>query len=406
MKNSEKTSYKAGNGLKLKDGERSVPVPLELECETKQSVISCTNKYSSTDSTVSYGITAKSNQGAAVRGLCNKGIGIYGNAGKCGVEGKGPNSENHGQLGTQECGVYGEYRNKTSGKLASANYGVYGKSRKDGTGVAGHNETGKNHGYLGTKDHGVHGFCDTTNVKGSLGTGKVGVLGSIPSELARAGAVCGQVAETNTYAFLATTDSNKKGTGVYCQGTRYGIYARKTYGVEPGSFSKAGYFDGDVDIKGTLTKSKATLKIDHPLDPENKYLNHSSVDSSEMKNIYDGTAVLNKKGEAIVRLPKWFEALNCDFRYQLTPIGNPGPCLHISEEISNCRFKIAGGSANLKVSWQVTGKRNDPYAKKNSLIVEEKKSKKEQGYYLHPEVYGFSEKKNINQLVLNPADMK
>ena len=40
-----------------------------------------------------------------------------------------------------------------------------------------------------------------------------------------------------------------------------------------------------------------------------------------MKNIYYGVAVLDEAGEAIVTLPDWFEALNGDFRYQLTPMG-------------------------------------------------------------------------------------
>ena len=40
-----------------------------------------------------------------------------------------------------------------------------------------------------------------------------------------------------------------------------------------------------------------------------------------MKNIYDGVVTLDVYGEAEVQLPAWFEALNTDFRYQLTAIG-------------------------------------------------------------------------------------
>ena len=87
----------------------------------------------------------------------------------------------------------------------------------------------------------------------------------------------------------------------------------------------AGLFDGDVNVTGTLSKGAGAFRIDHPLDPENKYLSHSFVESPDMKNIYDGVAIFDGAGEAIVTLPDWFEALNEDFRYQLTPMG-AGSC--------------------------------------------------------------------------------
>ena len=108
---------------------------------------------------------------------------------------------------------------------------------------------------------------------------------------------------------------------------------------------------GDVQISGALSKGGggSGFKIDHPLDPANKYLSHSFVESPEMKNLYDGVAVLDAQGEAIIELPPWFEALNQDFRYQLTPIGAAGPNLYIAEEISDQRFKIAGGTPGMKI---------------------------------------------------------
>ena len=87
-------------------------------------------------------------------------------------------------------------------------------------------------------------------------------------------------------------------------------------------------------------------------------------------------------------LPDWFEALNRDFRYQLTAIGAPGPNLYIAEEVASGRFKIAGGQPNMKVSWQITGTRHDPYAEKYRIEVEQHKSAAERGRYLHPELYG------------------
>ncbi len=124
----------------------------------------------------------------------------------------------------------------------------------------------------------------------------------------------------------------------------------------------SGQFIGDVDISGTLTKGGGGFKIDHPLDPANKYLLHSFVESPDMKNVYDGEVVLDTTGEAIVHLPAWFETLNRAFHYQLTPIGAPGPNLYIAEEINDHRFKIAGGSPAMRVCWQVTGIRQDAWA--------------------------------------------
>lgn len=89
-----------------------------------------------------------------------------------------------------------------------------------------------------------------------------------------------------------------------------------------------------------------------------------------------------------MEVPSWVEALNSDFRYQLTSIGGPAPNLHVSQEISNSRFKIAGGTAGMKVSWQVTGIRRDARAKRNPLAVEEDKPSNERGYHLHPDLYG------------------
>ena len=108
--------------------------------------------------------------------------------------------------------------------------------------------------------------------------------------------------------------------------------------------------------------------------------------------------VLDRKGEAWINLPDWFEALNRDFRYQLTAIGAPAPKLYIAQEVSGNRFKIAGGQRGGKVSWQVTGIRQDPYAERHRIVVEEDKPAAEQGYYLHPEVYGQPTSKGIASL--------
>ena len=172
----------------------------------------------------------------------------------------------------------------------------------------------------------------------------------------------------------------------------------------------AAVLDGKVKITGNLEKTGGSFKIDHPLDPANKYLCHSFVESPDRKNVYDGVVVLDRKGKAEIELPDWFGIVNKDFRYQLTAIGAPGPNLYIAEKISdtttnnknknnNSRFKIAGGTSGMEVSWQVTGIRKDPWANANQIQVEEDKPAKERGYYLHPDVYGQPEEKGISHLL-------
>nr|HPO64216.1 hypothetical protein [Candidatus Kapabacteria bacterium] len=156
----------------------------------------------------------------------------------------------------------------------------------------------------------------------------------------------------------------------------------------------AATFNGNVDVVGNLSKLGGSFKIDHPQDPENKYLVHSFVESPDMKNIYDGVVILDENGEAVVDLPDYFEALNKDFRYQLTCIGGFAN-VYISDEIHNNKFKIAGGKAGLKISWLVTGIRKDPWAEKNRIQTEVEKSDKDKGKYLTPDVYNQPKEKGI-----------
>lgn len=154
--------------------------------------------------------------------------------------------------------------------------------------------------------------------------------------------------------------------------------------------SAAARFEGNVQVTGTLSKGAGSFQIDHPLAPTEKYLYHSFVESPDMKNVYDGVATLDRRGDAWVQLPDWFEALNRDFRYQLTALGAPAPGLYVAEEITGNRFRIAGGRAGQRVSWQVTGVRHDAYARAHRIPVEVDKPEAERGTYLHPELYDAS----------------
>lgn len=140
-----------------------------------------------------------------------------------------------------------------------------------------------------------------------------------------------------------------------------GIWGISNGSRRAGRFSGLVTVAGDVRVTGTLFATQKAFRIDHPLDPQNRYLTHATVESPEIKTVYDGIAVLDDSGEATVTMPEWFEALNTDFRYQLTAIGTPATGLYIAKEVEHNQFAIGGGIPGMKVSWQVTGVRQDEW---------------------------------------------
>ena len=177
---------------------------------------------------------------------------------------------------------------------------------------------------------------------------------------------------------------------------QYGIYATSDANAGP-NVRYAGYFDGNVAVIGNMTKGSGTFKIDHPQAPTDKFLYHSFVESPDMKNIYDGVITTDAAGEAVVALPTYFESLNKDFRYQLTPLGQFAQAI-VAEEVSNNQFKIKTDKPNVKISWQVTGIRQDAFANANRVVVEVDKQGDEKGKYLHPEAFGKDKAQGISSL--------
>jgi hypothetical protein len=190
------------------------------------------------------------------------------------------------------------------------------------------------------------------------------------------------------------------GSGIAVYGYAYGSGTGSRYGIYGyaggGATNYAGYFAGDVTVTGTLSKGGGSFKIDHPLDPENKILYHSFVESPDMKNIYDGVVIMDASGKATVMLPSYFDALNKDFRYQLTAIGVSSPNLFIEQKIQGNQFVIAGGTPGMEVSWQVTGTRKDPFANKYRIPEEVMKDDDDKGFYVHPDVYEMPQEKGID----------
>ncbi|MFC0597828.1 hypothetical protein [Streptomyces palmae] len=252
--------------------------------------------------------------------------------------------------------------------------GVYGK------GVAGVGVVGESQEYQGL----VGKSATYIGIEGvSSATGYEGVLG----ECSQGTGVEGR------------SDTQQGVWGICPQGI--GVAARGARGIVSEAPRAADLF-GDVYVGGALLHASAGSTMDHPLDPEGRYLEHSVVESSERKNVYDGVVDLDGDGRAIVELPGWFEALNEDFRYQLTPIGAPAPDLHVGQELAGNCFAIAGGPPNRTVSWQVTGVRRDAWSRAHPLECERVKPPEELGRYLHPEEHGQPRERSSDALPEEP----
>ena len=259
--------------------------------------------------------------------------------------------------------------------------------------------------------------CNGTNTVGvqvsATGTGSYAIKGSAFSYAAADG-VQGYSSGRNGVAGKTVSSS---ASGVYGEAgydSGYGVAGRSGSSGQSGtgtavlgdnicnqsSCGWAGYFTGRVYVAGLLSKGGGGFIIDHPLAPETKTLEHSFVESDEMKNFYDGTIQLDAQGHAVVALPAWFEALNRDFRYQLTPLGQAAG-LYVAREISGNSFEIAGGQSGQRVSWSVTGVRKDAFANRYRIQVESNKS--EPGKYHHPECFGAGEDRRLKRSALPAA---
>jgi hypothetical protein len=154
-----------------------------------------------------------------------------------------------------------------------------------------------------------------------------------------------------------------------------------------------------------LSKGGGTFQIDHPLDPANKFLYHSFVESPDMMNIYNGNAMTGTDGKARIALPEYFEALNQDFRYQLTVIGERAD-VWVSKKVEQNVFEITTDKPHIEVSWQVTGIRKDAWAIANRVIPEVEKPQAQRGKYLYPQLYGQASSHGIFALRNRPSAQK
>lgn len=265
-----------------------------------------------------------------------------------------------------------------------------------GSGGSGGGSSGSNSGvstaglklpYQGTGTFGGYVFRITNTSGGSIGelagpeAGVRGTNADGPGILGKS--IAGRGIEGHSESKGGVVGMSTDGDGV--AGTTPSATTAGIVGVA----HRAAMFSGNVGVTGTFAVSGfKQFQIDHPLDPANKYLVHSSIESSDALDLYSGEVVLDARGQAVVRLPDWFESVNADFRYQLTAVGHPAPNLYIARRIASNRFAIAGGQSGQEVSWQVTAVRHDAWAADHPMRVEEEKPLDERGTYLYPQGFG------------------
>ena len=320
-----------------------------------------------------YGTTVSPN-GISVYGLATTGTGVGGVT--SGPAGYGVYGDNLATTGNA-FGVFGE-------SASSAGYAVYGTNSAT---------TGPAYGIFGTtaSTAGVGALGAATAASGStygvygstVSPAGISVYGTATSGTGVAGGSSGS-SGYGVYGENAATTGNAigvygntlspAGIGVSANATAGGtaLLAIATGGGMAAQFTGPVKITGNLTVTGTVSKGGGSFRIDHPLDPEHKYLYHSFVESPDMMNIYNGVVTLSRRGDAVVPLPEWFEALNRDFRYQLTCIGGFAP-VYVASEVSGNQFKIGGGKPGMKISWQVTGIRKDAFANEHRIPVEESK---------------------------------
>jgi hypothetical protein len=271
------------------------------------------------------------------------------------------------------------YEPATTGQV----YGVYGSTPSvDGTGVQ---------GFAAATSGTVYGVFGGTNSPGGAAVGgysgaSSGGTGASFTAGATSGVAIGVFGQTSSPAGAGAAFTNLSGgTSAVIVGNGAGY--KQIFQVDAAG---DGFFAGNLNVTGKVTKGSGSFKIDHPLDPANKYLSHSFVESPDMMNVYNGNITTDRHGLATIVLPAYFEALNRDFRYQLTVIGQFAQAI-VQQEIAKNRFTIKTSKPSVKVSWQVTGIRHDAYADADRIPVEEDKPLQERGHYLHPELFGATE---------------
>ena len=144
-----------------------------------------------------------------------------------------------------------------------------------------------------------------------------------------------------------------------------GIYAEATTGADT---NYAGYFSGNINVTGSVSKGSGSFRIDHPLESKTNthHLIHSFVESPQADNIYRGKVDL-VDGSATVNIDTvagmtegTFVALNREVQCFTTNESNWDDVKgSVSGNILNIESQNSESTAT--ISWLVIGERQDQH---------------------------------------------
>lgn len=413
-----------GTTVSINTSSPSSAVKLQVTGSSITNAIKGTLGSPSSVVTSSAAVYGESSSGEGIAGISTSSNGIFGVS----TATSGTRAGVFGQHGSSGYGIWGLTSTGVAGYFDGSSSGGYGVIVPNGRSGFGTTTPGAKVGittsadsfalliessYTGSTSSGlvrvVNNSSTTNNPVGvfsevipsfssKLGQGVIGIGGNVG--VYGEGVTTSTSSTGETFGVFGGAYTNSTSIGVFGRGdaftstgvgTKYGVYGTAANGLT----NIAGYFSGNVQITGSISKGSGTFKIDHPLDPDNKYLYHSFVESPDMMNIYNGNITTDAAGFATVEMPSYFDALNKDFRYQLTVIGTFAQAI-VKEKMSGSKFVIQTNQPNVEVSWMVTGVRKDKYAEAHRVVAEVEKENENKGKYLHPIELGKPETTQIN----------
>jgi hypothetical protein len=381
----------------------SLPIATTVGADSPALAITNTGAGISLVSSAADGLDSTSTalNGNGVLGICSNGAAAYGVWGQSntgfGVVGSATGTATGGYFYSGS--GYGLLAASTSSDATSTTgVGVYGVAHSP-SGISG--AALLKTGVWGDSDIG-NGVVGTT-ASGSGGSGVLGILNTFTgASLLTNPGVRGDSSDGHGVAGItASTSANVAGVlGYTGSSAAIGVWGDNTgttgdslgvVGITHSSTGYAGYFQGRMAATGTKS-----FRIDHPLDPANKYLIHYCTEGPVPQNVYNGVVTTDASGEAVVTLPAYFQEINSDFRYTLTVIdADDFALVRVSREIAGNTFAIKSSRGNVKVSWEVKAARSDRFVKAYGAPVEQDKPASAKGTYLQPELYGEPESQGL-----------
>lgn len=367
---------------------QSIPVPLLLNGTSATHIIRAENASTAVGSSAVSGISTATSGGAyGVFGRTDSssGRGVYGLATAFGGSYAGYFLNQGNNFAVYAESLVGGVHGKATSSSASS-YGLFGESSSTAQGSGG--VWGTSYATTG-ETYGVSGYSQSSTGAGVYGSASsfsgANYGGYFESRSSTGIGVYGEATRsTGSTAGVYGITRSTAGVGVYgvapVGGTSIGVW-----GIGESAMGWGVYANGRLGASGVKS-----FRIDHPLNPENKWLLHYCSEGPEPLNVYSGAITADARGFATIELPDYFEEINRDPRVQLTVDDRSEDFVmaKVVGGVKNGVCRIRTSKPHVKVYWEVKAVRNDRWMQKYGAPVEQEKAEYERGKYQHPELYG------------------